>query len=108
MLRRQQANTLARQDIAVSIFLAYASRQFVALDWLQASAAGSRPEAQASASMGGLALALGAAACMGLAAYRMAYGDDHGHAHSSVWLDELQRQQQGSRGQEETGRQLDV
>ena len=35
--------------------------------------------------MGTLALGMAASACMGLAAYRMAYGDDHGHAHHRLW-----------------------
>ncbi len=51
--------------------MAYASRKF---EWTT-----STPHLLHS-KMGGLALAMGAMACMGLAAYRMAYGDDHGHA----------------------------
>ena len=90
IVRTQQAlsfptepETHMLQDMAVAIFLAYASRRFDSVHFL-ASDWNGVPEAKASASMSSLALAFGAAACMGLAGYRMAYGDDHGHIHHSM------------------------
>jgi hypothetical protein len=60
-------------------------------------------EGRISTSMGGLALAMGAAGCMGLVAYRMVYGDDHGHVHSRhsnkhvLWMDAtVRRKKQGA------------
>jgi hypothetical protein len=77
--------TVCEQDIAVSIFLAYASRRFQAASSSASDDYKLLPEGRASMSMGSLALAMAASACMGLAAYRMAYGDDHGHAHQRLW-----------------------
>jgi hypothetical protein len=70
-----------RQDIAASTFLAYASRQFHREDSPWSPSSSTQGGADGSA-LGTLALAFGMLACMGLAAYRMGLGDDHGHFHA--------------------------
>ena len=80
----------AAQDMAASVFLAYASRNFehvVPFGGAWFLGGGHSPfkdhQAQAlhrlSLSMGSAALALAVLVCMGLVAYRMVFGDDHGH-----------------------------
>lgn len=67
------------QDVAVAIFLAYASRTFEYSSWMKwVKDASSSANISTSYSMGSLAMAIAAAACLVLVGYRLTYGDDHG------------------------------
>ena len=70
----------SKQDIAGAIFLAYASRQFHKEEI--AGRAGSSSKDNQQATLGSMALGCAVVACMGIAAYRMAFGDNHGHFHA--------------------------
>ena len=71
----------SKQDIAGAIFLAYASRQFHKEEIAGRTGSGSSKDNQ-QAALGSMALGCAVVACMGIAAYRMAFGDDHGHFHA--------------------------
>jgi hypothetical protein len=72
------------QDVAVSIYLAYASRPFHSSMWLKDSSeakdASARYMMESSLAMGSLGQVYAFMVCLALAAYRMSFGDDHGHA----------------------------
>jgi hypothetical protein len=71
----------SKQDIAGAIFLAYASRQFHKEEIAGRTGSGSSKDNQ-QAALGSMALGCAVMACMGIAAYRMAFGDDHCHFHA--------------------------
>lgn len=63
----------------MAIFLAYASRTFEYSSWMKwVKHTSSSANISTSHSMGSLAMAIAAAACLVLVGYRLMYGDDHG------------------------------
>ena len=91
--------TCIYQDVASSIFLAYASKQFEGNRWYfwktatmadVAISNSSRHSENMSSTMGAFSLTIAGCVCLGLAAYRMKWGDDHGN--TSQCLKDRQRQ----------------
>ncbi len=81
--------------MAASVYLAYASRNFEHIvplggAWIWGGGRSSFKDQEAknlhslSLSMGSVSLALAVLVCMALVAYRMVFGDDHGHAASAT------------------------
>ncbi len=73
------------QDVAASVFLAYAAKQFEGNRWYFAEVGAlpdgvitqeSRYSQNMSETMGAFSLSLAGCVCLGLAAYRMVWGSD--------------------------------
>ena len=80
------------QDVAASIFLAYSAKQFEGNRWYFAEVSmlpdsmvtqESRQSQYLSETMGTFSLGVAGCVCLGLAAYRMMWGDDRAKNHDS-------------------------
>jgi hypothetical protein len=91
------------QDVATAIFMAYAAKQFDGGHWYFSGSSLMKNHLQSVESrysegmsniMGSFSLALAACVCLGLVAYRMIWGDDHGNSSSSADADDRKSRMQ--------------